>query len=150
MSQSLASRLRLYEFKDKDTRIRAEMLLRSKCKVMCSTPYHPTLRESIRQVVTHFKKEYPDNLIKVIVDTTNMCLRVSRKPKGEQDWRKWDYTIPIPDAALDTKAKKAPASLVVSIPVVQKSPSQIRGNSDKGTGRQSRSDTPILKALAKA
>jgi len=131
-----------YEFKDKDTRIRAEMLLRSKCKVMCSTPYHPTLRESIKQVVTHFKQVYPDNLIKVVVDTKNMCLRALRKPKGEQDWRKWDYTIPIPDAALDTKARKAPPSLVVNIPVVQKSPTTKGGSTDKGSGRQSRSDTP--------
>lgn len=130
-----------YEFKDKDTRVRAEMLLREKCKVMCSTPYHPTLREAIKQVVKHFKQEYPDNLIKVTVDTKNMCLRAARKPKGESDWRKWDYTIPIPDAALDTKARKAPSSLVVSIPMVQKSPPKKRGSTDKGTGRQSRSDT---------
>jgi len=133
-----------YEFKDKDTRVRAEMMLRDKCKVMCSTPYHPTLRESIKQVVSHFKKEYPENLIKVVVDSTNMCFRVSRKPKGELEWRRWDYTIPIPDAALDTRARKAPTSLVVNIPVVQRSSPAKGGSPGKGAGRQSRLDSPRL------
>ena len=41
-----------YEFKDKDTRIRAETALRSRCKVSCGTPYPVILREYIKGAVS--------------------------------------------------------------------------------------------------
>jgi len=142
-----------YDFKDKDTRVRAEMRLRESCKVMCTTPYHPTLRESVKQVVQHFKKENPTSLIRVVVDTGNMCMRVSRKPQGESDWLRWDYTIPIPDVALDTKAKKVPDGFKVMIPI--RPPSQPAPNGDTGlvdltkslggASRLSRKDSPPKK-----
>jgi len=132
-----------YDFKDKDTRVRAEMRLRDTCKVMCSTPYHPTLRESIKQVVQHFKKDYPLSLIRVNVDTKNMCFRVSRKAKGELDWMKWDLTIPIPDIALDTKTKKVPPDFKVLIPQKAKDPEPL-SLSPLG-GRLSRRDSPPKK-----
>ena len=50
-----------YEFKDKDTRIRAETALCSRCKVSCATPYPIILREYIKQVIDTVKgkKEIP-------------------------------------------------------------------------------------------
>jgi hypothetical protein len=57
-----------YTFKDKDTRIRAEMVLRDTCKVNCSTPYPVILRDTIRQVVNYVKNDYPDNMVRVNVD----------------------------------------------------------------------------------
>ena len=40
-----------YSFPDKDTRIKAEQVLRSRCKVSCSTPYPQALRACIKQVL---------------------------------------------------------------------------------------------------
>ena len=79
-----------YTFKDKDTRIRAEAVLRERCKVNCSTPYPIILRECIKQVVEEVKHNYKDNFVRVTVDTTNFGLRVARrahKESGDSTWK---------------------------------------------------------------
>ena len=79
-----------YEFKDKDTRIRAENTLRKYCKVNCATPYPTILRETIRQVVSHVKRDYPDNQVRVIVDLKNLALKVGRRlPPAEGQYSQW-------------------------------------------------------------
>ena len=106
-----------YDFKDKDTRIRAETMLREKCKVHCSTPYPTLLRETIRQVISHVKVNYPDNQVKVNVDLKNLGLKVSRRPPSEggrlQYWKEHDRLIPIPAEAYDIGARKIPDNFVV-------------------------------------
>ena len=106
-----------YEFKDKDTRIRAETILREKCKVHCSTPYPTILRETIRQVINHVKHGYPDNQVRVNVDLKNMGLKVCRRPpmvEGRLQYRKeHDRLLPIPAEAFDVGARKVPDNFVV-------------------------------------
>jgi hypothetical protein len=58
-----------YDFKDKDTRIRAETVLRQSCAVQCTTPHPTFVKECIRQIVTRVKGSFPDNFVKVNIDT---------------------------------------------------------------------------------
>jgi hypothetical protein len=101
-----------YEFKDKETRLEAETILRDTCKIDCTTPYPANLRSCIRQVVDHFRKDYPEDYIKVSVDTENLTLKVSRKVKGD-GWYNNKEPIPIPERALDIRARFAHPDLVM-------------------------------------
>jgi hypothetical protein len=107
-----------YEFKDKDTRFRAEQVLRKVCNVNCTTPYPPILRECIRRTVDKVRQDYPDGFVKVTVDATNLCLKVARKSgKGEGSY--WIYgkeDVPLPPEALDVRSKKIPETLVLNLP----------------------------------
>jgi hypothetical protein len=97
-----------YKFKDKDTRIEAEKIFMEKCGAHCSVPYPPILRECIRQVVEKVKRDYPDNQVKVNVDTENFSLRVSRrikKPENPDRWQAYDVNIPLPAEALNITSK---------------------------------------------
>jgi hypothetical protein len=100
-----------YEFKDRDIRSKAESVLRKKCNVQCSTPYPAYIRESIRQIVSHVKYYYPDNYVRVNIDTNNMVFRVSRKPPDDAPspgWKVRDEDIPIPREAMNVSAKWVP------------------------------------------
>jgi hypothetical protein len=101
-----------YEFEDKESRFEAEKYLRQKCDVHCSTPYPAILRECIKQVTDKVKADFPDNHVKVAVDTNKFCLKVARRPAtGENSKGKWlyyDRYIPLPDLVLDVDARKAP------------------------------------------
>jgi hypothetical protein len=103
-----------YDFQDKETRSYAENVLRDKCKVQCSTPYPIILRETIRQVINGVKAEYPNSYVRVSVDTSDMCLRVARRPmidpgsNAEKSWHTLDDPVPIPAEALDIAARKVP------------------------------------------
>jgi hypothetical protein len=92
-----------YEFKDKDTKLEAETILRDTCKVDCATPYPTILRSCIKQTVDHFRRSYPNDFIKVAVDTQSLSLKVSRKVKGE-GWYEHNSPIPLPEAVLDIRA----------------------------------------------
>ena len=107
-----------YEFKDKDTRIRAETTLRKHCKVHCSTPYPTILRETIRQVIAHVKKDYPDNQVRVNVDLKNLALRVGRRPPPVEghpaEWQEHKRPISLPPEAFDVSARSVPENFRVS------------------------------------
>ena len=102
-----------YDFKDKDTRVRAETILREKCKINCSTPYPTVLRESIRQVISHVKQNYPEDMVRVSVDVPKLGLKVFRKPKGESSWKTYNKLVPIPPEALDVSTRKIPEGFTV-------------------------------------
>jgi hypothetical protein len=107
-----------YEFNDKDTRINAEQILRTKCNAKCATPYPPILRECIRRVINDAKKDFPDNLIKVMVDPTKLALKVARRP-NKDDSKKWIYAledIPLPKEVLDVRSRRIPDGLNVGHP----------------------------------
>ena len=104
-----------YSFKDKDTRIRAEIVLRNTCKVNCSTPYPVILRETLRQVVNHVKKDFPENMVRVNVDLPKLALRVARKPPGSnQIWKDYKELIPLPAECYDVAARKIPENFTVT------------------------------------
>ena len=97
-----------YEFKDKDTRMGVEAILRDKCKAQCATPYPPILRECIKQTIELVKEDYKDDYVRVNVDANNFCLKVSLRAQGKgSEWRRCGASIPLPKAALDVTSKKS-------------------------------------------
>jgi hypothetical protein len=71
-----------YEFKDKDSRVRAETTLRDRCDVRCTTPYPSMVRECIKQIISKVKSDRPDRLVKVNVDTGSLTFKIATKGKG--------------------------------------------------------------------
>jgi hypothetical protein len=51
----------------------------NKCGANCSTPYPAILRECIKQVVNKVRTDFPNNQVKVSVETNSFSLRVSRR-----------------------------------------------------------------------
>jgi hypothetical protein len=130
-----------YDFSDVDTRIFAENILKEKCKVQCATPYPTVVRECIKQLVDSTKVEYPDNFVRVSVDTGNMCFKVYRRKmvdknfKGKKEWFTVDDSIPIPPEALDLTLRRVPEGFV--LPYLQgkkKSSRSSSSDSDMETG----------------
>jgi len=70
-------------FKDKDAKARAETVLRSACKLQCSTPYPLKLRQVIKQILGEQKLAHPKDFVQVRVDAENLSLKVSRKSEGK-------------------------------------------------------------------
>ena len=68
-----------YDFKDRESRVAAESVLRERCKVDCSTPYPAILRACIKQVVEHIKADYQGEFVRVTVDANRFGLRAARK-----------------------------------------------------------------------
>ena len=138
-----------YEFKDRDTRIRAETTLREHCKVHCTTPYPTILRETIRQVINHVKQDYPDNQVRVNVDLKNLALKVSRRAPAEEGhtahWHEHKRLITLPKEVFDVGARKVPDNFRVrDLPDSPCKPA-MQTDSDSGqsqsNGRLSRKDS---------
>jgi hypothetical protein len=112
-----------YEFKDKDDRVRAETTLRDRCDIKCTTPYPTMVRECIKQIISSVKAEQPDNLVKVTVDTGNLCFKVATKVKGGKDeknpWVPYRCTVPIPPEAMDVSKRRVPDGFKCIIPKPQ-------------------------------
>ena len=60
------------------------------------------------------KKARPGSFVRVNVDTTNFCLRMAWRAKTETSWTNHPDAIPLPSAALDIKARKAPDNIVLT------------------------------------
>jgi hypothetical protein len=77
------------------------------------------VRECIKQLVDNTKVEYPDNFVRVAVDTGNMCFKVYRRKmvdknyRGRKEWFTVDDAIPIPPEALDLSLRRAPEGFVL-------------------------------------
>jgi len=67
------------QFRDKDSKIRAEQVFRQNCGIRCSTPYPPRLRDLMRNVLNEQKALAKDSFIQVKVDLDTMSLKVSRR-----------------------------------------------------------------------
>jgi hypothetical protein len=127
-----------YEFSDRDVKANAEKVLRKYCDVQCSTPYPAIVRECIKQIVAEVKKDYPNNFVRVTVDTNDMVFKVTRNAPDTSEnpgWHSRDENIPIPDVALDVNARWAPRDFRLVIPpspskkvVVQSSAEQTSEN----------------------
>lgn len=102
-----------YTFKDKDTRIMAEKVLRSTCKVNCSTPYTPVLRQCIKQAIESGKLVRPEDFVRVTVDTVSPSLRISWRAKDSKKWTHHVGNIPLPSQVFDPLCKKLPDDLVL-------------------------------------
>ena len=87
-------------FKDKETKQQVESVLRTKCKVQCTTPYPLNLRKAIRTVVESQKAKFPEQFIQVRIDTEAMALKISRKSKDGK-WMNNYETVPLEDSVMD-------------------------------------------------
>ena len=102
-----------YEFKDKDTRIRAETALRARCKVSCATPYPVILRECIRQVVDKVKKKFPGEFVRVNVNANKFSLSVARRGATESTWIYLRDEITLPTEVLNVSTRTVPKDFVL-------------------------------------
>ena len=89
-----------YTFPDKETRVKAEKVLRSRCKVSCATPYPQSLRECMKKVLESGRRARPDDFCSVSLDLPKLSLKVSWRSKGTAEWSRYDTLIPIPEAAI--------------------------------------------------
>ena len=64
------------DFKDKETRIQAEISLRKICKVSCSTPYPKNLRSILDGLVKEGKWIGPDHFIRTRVNVNKLTIDV--------------------------------------------------------------------------
>jgi hypothetical protein len=124
-----------YEFQDRDIKAKAESVLRKSCGVQCKTPYPAYIRECIKQIVAHVKEYYPDNFVRVNVDTSRMVFRVMRKPPDDAPkpgWKVRDEDIPIPREAMDVGARWVPRDFRVSFDAERqtRTPYKERGGGD--------------------
>jgi len=90
-------------FRDKETKQKAESLLRSKCKVQCTTPYPLNLRKAIRKAIEEEKGKFKEEFIQVRVDPEAGTLKVSRKTGGKTGgkWFNNYTTIQLDDSVFD-------------------------------------------------
>jgi hypothetical protein len=116
-----------YEFKDKDDKSRAEKILRDLCDIQCTTPYPTLVRECIKQIISKVKTEHPEHLIKVTVDCTKMCFKVSMKARGDgtvvMPWIPYWTTIPIPEEAQNFNIRRVPEDFKLAWPLPKRKPS---------------------------
>lgn len=102
-----------YDFKDRNTRISVEQMLREKCKVNCSVPYPPILRACIKSVIDSGKKAIPNHFVRVSVDTNKMVLKLSWREPNSREWQLHPLGIPIPEIALDVKSRTIPDEITL-------------------------------------
>jgi len=105
-----------YDFQDRKQKILVEDVLKDKCGVTCTTPYPLILRECIKRAYTSVKKVYPDNGVKLLVDTDKMQLKIARKPKNSQTWY-YKTPVDLPHEVLDVMARKLPENFEFEITV---------------------------------
>jgi hypothetical protein len=126
-----------YEFKDRETKFAAEKILKTTCGINCSTPYPTLVRECIKQIVQEVKSVYPDNFVRVTVDTSQMLFKVARRPPKDTPDNGWKYGkvgIPIPESALDINCRRVPKGFKLEIPDID-SPAKVnRSNSTSSSG----------------
>ena len=102
-----------YEFKDKDTRMRAETVLRARCKVSCGTPYPMFLRECIKQVIDKVKNKFPGEYVRVNDDPSHMTLSVARRGNKDSSWIYLRDHIHLPSEVLNIGARSVPKDFVL-------------------------------------
>jgi hypothetical protein len=88
-----------FEFKDKDTRINAEKMLRKICKVSCAVPYPKRLRDIMDNLVKEGKKLMPDSFIRTRVNTDSLTIDVHAKT--DQGWHDLGLKCNIPTNICD-------------------------------------------------
>jgi hypothetical protein len=108
-----------YEFESREEKIEAETILKEKCGASCSTPYPAILRECIKQVVSKVRKDYPNNQVRVSVDTKNISLRVSTREKSQTEhknkWVSYADNIPLPREVLNVEARTVPPGFKLEV-----------------------------------
>jgi hypothetical protein len=106
-------------FQDRDTRARAEAILRSTCQVGTTIPYPAILRECMQRTMKHYKDMYQGDYIRVNLELSKMTLKVSRREGSRENKGEWHVcasNIKLPDEVLDVASRKVPAVLPLEFP----------------------------------
>jgi hypothetical protein len=141
-----------YEFRSKEEKIEAETLMMNKCGANCSTPYPAILRECIKQVVNKVRSDFPNNQVKVSVETNTFSLRVSRREKVKGTPNRWTVftkNVPLPIEALNVDARQVPEGFIMPFlppgPDLGTSASPVRNGplaqAESGTNRSSQMES---------
>jgi hypothetical protein len=74
------------EFRDRDTRFEAEIMLKKLCKVSCSVPYPKKLRTQLNDMIRAGKAKQPNCFIRTRVNVDNLTIEAHAKtPNGWVD-----------------------------------------------------------------
>jgi hypothetical protein len=95
--------------------------------------------------VQEAKQTYPDNFIRVTLDTNKMVFKVARRPPKDAPDNGWKYgkvDIPVPEAALDINCRKVPKGFKINIPET----SPLKVSHRDSTASASSSDSSIMEA----
>jgi hypothetical protein len=87
------------DFKDRDTRFEAEVMLRKICKVSCSVPYPKKMRTFLNDIIKEGKVLKPDCFIRTKVDVEK--LTVEAHAKTAAGWLDLNLKRSIPLTILD-------------------------------------------------
>jgi hypothetical protein len=94
-----------FDFKDRDTRFNAEIMLRKVCKVNCAVPYPRKMRSLLGELVRKGKALQPDCFIRTKVNVEK--LQVEAHAKTASGWLdlglKCEIPLNILDATLDVE-----------------------------------------------
>ena len=89
-------------FRDRESKARAEAVLRKSCKLQCSTPYPTQLRKVIKNTIEVYRGKFPENFIQVKVDPERLQLKLSRRPKADNArWINDFEVVKLEDDVLD-------------------------------------------------
>jgi hypothetical protein len=130
-----------YEFKDRETKNNAEIILRKTCNVRCATPYPAILRECIRQTSEHVRKTTGDEYVRVSVDTGNLSLRVSHRKDKKSAWIFCDNEVKLPKDVLNISARRVPNGFKMPLDGFLSDYSMETDQPLGATARQSRKDS---------
>jgi hypothetical protein len=106
-------------FQDRDTRARAEAILRSTCQVGTTIPYPAILRECMQRTMKHYKDMYQGDYIRVNLELSKMALKVSRREGSRENKGEWHVcasNIKLPEEVLDVASRTVPAVLPLEFP----------------------------------
>jgi hypothetical protein len=87
------------DFKDKETRMNAEISLRKICKVSCAVPYPKKLRAMLSDVIKEGRVLAPNSFIRTKVNSD--LLTIEAQAKTEQGWVELPIQKSIPLTILD-------------------------------------------------
>jgi hypothetical protein len=99
------------EFKDRETRFEAEIMLRKLCKANCSVPYPKKLRKMLNDVVTAGKALQPNCFIRTKVNVENLTLEAHAKTAS--GWLDLGLKRNIPTDILDLNVSTVPVVMSV-------------------------------------
>jgi hypothetical protein len=101
------------DFKDRDTRFNAEVMLRKVCKVNCSVPYPKKLRGIISDMVKQGKQAQPDCFIRTRVNIDS--LTIDAHAKTESGWLDLGIQRAIPLNILDNSVSSSIETMQVCV-----------------------------------
>jgi hypothetical protein len=109
------------DFKDRDTRFNAEIMLRKVCNVSCSVPYPRKMRALLGDIVKQGKQLQPDCFIKTKVNVEN--LTVEAHAKTASGWLdlgiKREIPLSIIDPSISVPEPELPSASVPDVESMQ-------------------------------